>query len=171
MLHRPVKGKKKTGASADISERRSLQTKAVENGFVRRQVTSVVLTAGCCFFLRRYLLKSRESRVCFFANGHGLKFPEHGELLRYYFEDLTQTVSVIHPHCVPQDDASPAALTDLCLTYVSQNLECFCVKRPDGSLCFREAVHFPQELADQLLAKMATEGKLMDVKSTLGVCL
>uniref|UniRef100_A0A669BFF8 Zyg-11 family member, cell cycle regulator n=1 Tax=Oreochromis niloticus TaxID=8128 RepID=A0A669BFF8_ORENI len=41
----------------------------------------------------------------------------------------------------------------------SQNLECFCVKRPDGSLCFREAVLFPQELADQLLAKMATEGK------------
>lgn len=90
--------------------------------------------------------------------------------MRYYFEDLAQTVSVINPLCVPQDDASPAALTDLCLTYVSQNLECFCVKRPDGSLCFREAVHFPQELADQLLAKMATEGKLIDVKSTLGVC-
>lgn len=47
---------------------------------------------------------------------------------------------------------------DLCLTYVSQNLEYFCLKRPDGSLCFREAVLFPQELADQLLAKMATEG-------------
>uniref|UniRef100_A0A4W6D0D8 Zyg-11 family member, cell cycle regulator n=1 Tax=Lates calcarifer TaxID=8187 RepID=A0A4W6D0D8_LATCA len=65
------------------------------------------------------------------------------------------------------DEASPAALTDLCLTYVSQNLECFCVKRPDGSLCFREAVLFPQELADQLLAKMATEGLLND--STVGV--
>uniref|UniRef100_A0A3Q4IFS4 Uncharacterized protein n=1 Tax=Neolamprologus brichardi TaxID=32507 RepID=A0A3Q4IFS4_NEOBR len=59
------------------------------------------------------------------------------------------------------------ALTDLCLTYVSQNLECFCVKRPDGSFCFREAVLFPQELADQLLAKMATEGLLND--STVGV--
>lgn len=58
-----------------------------------------------------------------------------------------------------QDEASPASLTELCLTYVSQNVECFCVKRPDGSLCFREAVHFPQELADQLLAKMAVEGK------------
>lgn len=58
-----------------------------------------------------------------------------------------------------QDEACPAALTDLCLTYVSQNLECFCVKRPDGSLGFREAVLFPQELTDQLLAKMATEGK------------
>uniref|UniRef100_A0A672ZV27 Zyg-11 homolog (C. elegans) n=1 Tax=Sphaeramia orbicularis TaxID=375764 RepID=A0A672ZV27_9TELE len=66
-----------------------------------------------------------------------------------------------------QDEASPAALTDLCLTYVSQNLECFCVKRPDGSLCFREAVLFPQELADQLLAKMATEGLLND--STVGI--
>lgn len=32
------------------------------------------------------------------------------------------------------------------------------MKRPDGSLRFREAVLFPQELADQLLAKMATEG-------------
>ncbi|KAF6727944.1 zyg-11-like protein [Oryzias melastigma] len=65
------------------------------------------------------------------------------------------------------DDASPPALTDLCLTYVSQHLDCFCVKRPDGSLCFREAVLFPQELADQLLAKMAMEGLLND--STVGV--
>uniref|UniRef100_A0A3Q2EGD2 Zyg-11 family member, cell cycle regulator n=1 Tax=Cyprinodon variegatus TaxID=28743 RepID=A0A3Q2EGD2_CYPVA len=48
-----------------------------------------------------------------------------------------------------------------------QNLECFCTKLPDGSLCFREAVLFPQELADQLLAKMATEGLLND--STVGV--
>ncbi|XP_071378482.1 protein zyg-11 homolog [Centroberyx affinis] len=65
------------------------------------------------------------------------------------------------------DEASPASLTDLCLTYVSQNLECFCVKHPDGSLCLREAVLFPQELADQLLAKMAIEGLLND--STVGV--
>ncbi|KAA8589280.1 hypothetical protein FQN60_012645 [Etheostoma spectabile] len=65
------------------------------------------------------------------------------------------------------DETSPPALTDLCLTHVSQHLECFCVKRPDGSLCFREAVLFPQELADQLLAKMATEGLLND--STVGV--
>uniref|UniRef100_A0A8C5BDU4 Zyg-11 family member, cell cycle regulator n=1 Tax=Gadus morhua TaxID=8049 RepID=A0A8C5BDU4_GADMO len=65
------------------------------------------------------------------------------------------------------DDASPASLTDLCLTYVSQNLDCFCVKHADGSLCLREAVLFPQELADQLLAKMATEGLLND--STVGV--
>ncbi|XP_061539034.1 protein zyg-11 homolog isoform X3 [Phycodurus eques] len=69
--------------------------------------------------------------------------------------------------CGPQDESSPAGLTDLCLTFVSQNLECLCVKRADGSLCFREAVLFPQELADQLLAKMATEGLLND--STVGV--
>uniref|UniRef100_A0A8C2ZI05 Zyg-11 family member, cell cycle regulator n=1 Tax=Cyclopterus lumpus TaxID=8103 RepID=A0A8C2ZI05_CYCLU len=55
------------------------------------------------------------------------------------------------------DEASPPALADLCLTHVSQNLEWFCVKRPDGSLRFREA----------LLAKMATEGLLND--STVGV--
>uniref|UniRef100_UPI0037E752FA protein zyg-11 homolog isoform X3 n=1 Tax=Semicossyphus pulcher TaxID=241346 RepID=UPI0037E752FA len=66
-----------------------------------------------------------------------------------------------------QDEASPAPLTDLCLTYVSQTLDRFCVKRADGSLCFREAVLFPQELADQLLAKMASEGLLND--STVGV--
>uniref|UniRef100_A0AAV2KXI1 Protein zer-1 homolog-like C-terminal domain-containing protein n=1 Tax=Knipowitschia caucasica TaxID=637954 RepID=A0AAV2KXI1_KNICA len=65
------------------------------------------------------------------------------------------------------DEASPAALTDLCLTYVSQNLRYYCQKRPDGSLCLREAVLFPQELADQLLAKMALEGLLND--STAGV--
>lgn len=86
-------------------------------------------------------------------------------------KNYVRTVSVVNSLCFPQDDASPAALTDLCLTYVSQNLECFCVKRPDGSLCFREAVHFPQELADQLLAKMATDGKLMTVKLTLVVSL
>uniref|UniRef100_G3PNQ5 Zyg-11 family member, cell cycle regulator n=1 Tax=Gasterosteus aculeatus aculeatus TaxID=481459 RepID=G3PNQ5_GASAC len=65
------------------------------------------------------------------------------------------------------DDASPPALSDLCLSHVSLNLEWFCVKLPDGSWCFREAVLFPQELADQLLAKMATEGLLND--STVGV--
>uniref|UniRef100_A0A3Q3A3C4 Zyg-11 family member, cell cycle regulator n=1 Tax=Kryptolebias marmoratus TaxID=37003 RepID=A0A3Q3A3C4_KRYMA len=49
----------------------------------------------------------------------------------------------------------------------SQNLEFFCVKLSDGSWSFREAVLFPQELADQLLAKMASEGLLND--STVGV--
>ena len=58
-----------------------------------------------------------------------------------------------------QDEASPASLTDLCLSYMTCNLERFCVKQADGSLCLRESLVFPQELADQLLAKMATEGE------------
>uniref|UniRef100_A0A8C8GYL0 Protein zer-1 homolog-like C-terminal domain-containing protein n=1 Tax=Oncorhynchus tshawytscha TaxID=74940 RepID=A0A8C8GYL0_ONCTS len=66
-----------------------------------------------------------------------------------------------------KDEASPASLTDLCLSYVSRNLERFCVKHADGSLCLRDSLLFPQELADQLLAKMATEGLLND--STVGV--
>ncbi|XP_064791564.1 protein zyg-11 homolog isoform X1 [Oncorhynchus masou masou] len=65
------------------------------------------------------------------------------------------------------DEASPASLTDLCLSYVSGNLEKFCAKHADGSLCLRDSLLFPQELADQLLAKMATEGLLND--STVGV--
>ncbi|KAM6962880.1 protein zyg-11 homolog [Aplochiton taeniatus] len=65
------------------------------------------------------------------------------------------------------DEASPAALTDLCLSYISLNLEHFCVKQADGSLCLRESLLFPQELADQLLAKMSIEGLLND--STVGV--
>uniref|UniRef100_A0A8C7SNA8 Zyg-11 family member, cell cycle regulator n=1 Tax=Oncorhynchus mykiss TaxID=8022 RepID=A0A8C7SNA8_ONCMY len=69
--------------------------------------------------------------------------------------------------CVFQDEASPASLTDLCLSYVSGNLEKFCAKHADGSLCLRDSLLFPQELADQLLAKMATEGLLND--STVGV--
>lgn len=58
-----------------------------------------------------------------------------------------------------QDESSPAPLTDLCLSLVSSKLELFCVKQADGSLCLRESLVFPQELADQLLCKMATEGK------------
>uniref|UniRef100_A0A6Q2X3L0 Uncharacterized protein n=1 Tax=Esox lucius TaxID=8010 RepID=A0A6Q2X3L0_ESOLU len=69
--------------------------------------------------------------------------------------------------CLLSDEASPASLTDLCLSYVSGNLERFCVKHADGSLCLRDSLLFPQELADQLLAKMASEGLLND--STVGV--
>uniref|UniRef100_A0A8C9W516 Zyg-11 family member, cell cycle regulator n=1 Tax=Scleropages formosus TaxID=113540 RepID=A0A8C9W516_SCLFO len=65
------------------------------------------------------------------------------------------------------DEASPASLTDLSLSYVSRNLERFCEKHADGSLCLRESLIFPQELADQLLCKMATEGLLND--STVGI--
>lgn len=61
-----------------------------------------------------------------------------------------------------QDEASPASLTDMCLSLVSSRLERFCVKQADGSLCLQDLVVFPQELADQLLCKMATEGKGTD---------
>ncbi|MCJ8743585.1 hypothetical protein PDJAM_G00095790 [Pangasius djambal] len=65
------------------------------------------------------------------------------------------------------DEASPASLTDMCLSLVSSRLERFCVKQADGSLCLRDLVVFPQELADQLLCRMATEGLLND--STVGI--
>uniref|UniRef100_A0A3B1IUE5 Zyg-11 family member, cell cycle regulator n=2 Tax=Astyanax mexicanus TaxID=7994 RepID=A0A3B1IUE5_ASTMX len=65
------------------------------------------------------------------------------------------------------DEASPASLTDLCLSLVSSRLELFCKKFDDGLLCLREPLIFPQELADQLLCKMATEGLLND--STVGI--
>lgn len=65
------------------------------------------------------------------------------------------------------DEASPASLTDLCLSLVSSRLELFCKKFDDGTLCLREPLIFPQELADQLLCKMATEGLLND--STVGI--
>ncbi|KAG7316712.1 hypothetical protein KOW79_020253 [Hemibagrus wyckioides] len=65
------------------------------------------------------------------------------------------------------DEASPASLTDMCLSLVSSRLEWFCVKQGDGSLCLRDLVVFPQELADQLLRKMATQGLLND--STVGI--
>ncbi|XP_041126528.1 protein zyg-11 homolog isoform X2 [Polyodon spathula] len=65
------------------------------------------------------------------------------------------------------EEASPASLTDLCLSFLSSNLDQFCWERPDGSLSLRETVVFPQELADQLLRKMATEGVLND--STAGI--
>ncbi|MBN3274247.1 ZY11B protein, partial [Polyodon spathula] len=66
-----------------------------------------------------------------------------------------------------QEEASPVSLTDLCLSFLSSNLDQFCWERPDGSLSLREIVVFPQELADQLLRKMAMEGVLND--STAGI--
>ncbi|XP_051789209.1 protein zyg-11 homolog isoform X1 [Erpetoichthys calabaricus] len=65
------------------------------------------------------------------------------------------------------EEASPAPLVDLCLLFVSSHLERFCWERPDGSLCLRDSVVFPQELSDQLLLKMATEGLLNDC--TVGI--
>ncbi|XP_066547742.1 protein zyg-11 homolog [Amia ocellicauda] len=65
------------------------------------------------------------------------------------------------------EDACPAPLTELCLALLAHSLDRFSVERPDGSLSLRQTLVFPQELADQLLHKMATEGLLND--STVGV--
>ncbi|XP_015211838.1 protein zyg-11 homolog isoform X2 [Lepisosteus oculatus] len=65
------------------------------------------------------------------------------------------------------EEASPASLTDLCLSFLAHSLERFCLERADGSLCLRETLVFPQELAGQLLRKMAVEGLLND--STVGI--
>uniref|UniRef100_A0A8B9KBR2 Zyg-11 homolog (C. elegans) n=1 Tax=Astyanax mexicanus TaxID=7994 RepID=A0A8B9KBR2_ASTMX len=80
---------------------------------------------------------------------------------------LSRWRSWLHTYLFILDEASPASLTDLCLSLVSSRLELFCKKFDDGLLCLREPLIFPQELADQLLCKMATEGLLND--STVGI--
>ncbi|XP_041658329.1 protein zyg-11 homolog [Cheilinus undulatus] len=66
------------------------------------------------------------------------------------------------------DDAEgPGALCDLCLAQVCHNLDALCSKRADGSMCLSWAPLFPQEMADQLLHKMATKGILND--ETVGI--
>ncbi|XP_044224091.1 protein zyg-11 homolog isoform X2 [Thunnus albacares] len=61
----------------------------------------------------------------------------------------------------------PQALCDLCLAQVCHSLDALCSKRADGSLCLSWAPLFPQEMADQLLHKMATKGILNDM--TVGI--
>lgn len=153
------------------------------NGYKRSRSTAIKHSGHSPRWnIHRSQLHKLKLELFFLINhGDGEEFPQHGKFgilqsficVTYYFCALfitllphwrmalikTTSINKHLPLFSSQDDASPAPLTDLCLTYVSQNLECFCAKRPDGSLCFREAVLFPQELADQLLAKMATEGK------------
>ncbi|XP_053185366.1 protein zyg-11 homolog isoform X3 [Scomber japonicus] len=64
-------------------------------------------------------------------------------------------------------EEGPQALCDLCLTQVCCSLDALCSKRADGSLCLSWAPLFPQEMADQLLQKMATKGILNDM--TVGI--
>ncbi|XP_062285431.1 protein zyg-11 homolog isoform X2 [Scomber scombrus] len=64
-------------------------------------------------------------------------------------------------------EEGPQALCDLCLTQVCRSLDALCSKRADGSLCLSWAPLFPQEMADQLLQKMATKGILNDM--TVGI--
>lgn len=57
-----------------------------------------------------------------------------------------------------QDAESPSSLTDISMAWVCHNVEVLCVAQEDGSLHFRHCPVFPQELADQLLHRMADEG-------------
>lgn len=66
-----------------------------------------------------------------------------------------------HPDvCLLQDEENPVALlADLCLAQVCHSLDFLCSTQADGSLCLSWAPVLPQEIADQLLRKMATDGK------------
>uniref|UniRef100_A0AAY4D8A6 Protein zer-1 homolog-like C-terminal domain-containing protein n=1 Tax=Denticeps clupeoides TaxID=299321 RepID=A0AAY4D8A6_9TELE len=66
-----------------------------------------------------------------------------------------------------QDEENPVALADICLAWICLNLRQLCERRSDGSLCFHRCPVFPQELADQLLCRMAEEGVLND--GTIGI--
>ncbi|XP_038574474.1 protein zyg-11 homolog isoform X2 [Micropterus salmoides] len=65
------------------------------------------------------------------------------------------------------DAEGPQALGDLCLAQVCHSLNALCSRRADGSMCLSWAPLFPQEVADQLLSKMATKGILND--TTVGI--
>ncbi|CAJ1071728.1 protein zyg-11 homolog [Xyrichtys novacula] len=61
----------------------------------------------------------------------------------------------------------PRALCDLCLAQVCSSLDTLCSRRADGSMFLSWAPLFPQEMADQLLQKLATLGILND--TTVGI--
>ncbi|XP_047444514.1 protein zyg-11 homolog isoform X1 [Mugil cephalus] len=65
------------------------------------------------------------------------------------------------------DAEGPQALCDLCLAQVCCSLDALCSIRADGSMSLICAPLFPQEMADQLLHKMATKGMLND--TTVGI--
>ncbi|KAJ1170241.1 hypothetical protein NDU88_002122 [Pleurodeles waltl] len=65
------------------------------------------------------------------------------------------------------EEASPRSLLDICLQFLSANLEQFCSERPDGTFCFQEPTIFPQEVADRLLQTMAFQRQLNEV--TVGI--
>ncbi|XP_050951995.1 protein zyg-11 homolog isoform X1 [Labeo rohita] len=65
------------------------------------------------------------------------------------------------------DEESPSSLTDISMACVCHNVEVLCFAQEDGSLQFHHCPLFPQELADQLLRKMADEGVLND--RTVGI--
>ncbi|KAK2822069.1 hypothetical protein Q5P01_022134 [Channa striata] len=65
------------------------------------------------------------------------------------------------------DAEGPQTLCDLCLDQVCCSLDVLCSRRSDGSMRLIWAPVFPQEMADQLLQKMATKGILND--TTVGI--
>ncbi|EMP33570.1 Protein zyg-11 like protein B, partial [Chelonia mydas] len=65
------------------------------------------------------------------------------------------------------EEASPYTLLDICLNFLTADLEKFCTERQDGTLCLQEPGIFPQEVADRLLQTMAFHGLLND--GTVGI--
>ncbi|XP_048352846.1 protein zyg-11 homolog B isoform X2 [Sphaerodactylus townsendi] len=65
------------------------------------------------------------------------------------------------------EEASPYSLLDICLNYLTADLEKFCTERHDGTLCLQEPGIFPQEVADRLLRTMAFNGLLNE--ATVGI--
>uniref|UniRef100_A0A8K9UV19 Protein zer-1 homolog-like C-terminal domain-containing protein n=1 Tax=Oncorhynchus mykiss TaxID=8022 RepID=A0A8K9UV19_ONCMY len=64
-------------------------------------------------------------------------------------------------------ESCPVALSELCLAQVCLSLDSLCSTQPDGSLRLSWAPLLPQEMADQLLHKMAAQGTLND--RTVGI--
>ncbi|XP_010888483.2 protein zyg-11 homolog isoform X1 [Esox lucius] len=60
------------------------------------------------------------------------------------------------------DESCPAALSELCLAQVCLSLDTLCRIGPNGSMRLLWAPLLPQEMADQILNKMAVEGRLND---------
>ncbi|XP_031233981.1 protein zyg-11 homolog A isoform X2 [Mastomys coucha] len=65
-------------------------------------------------------------------------------------------------HSLVQEEASPYSLVNLCLDVLIAELDKWCSKRPDGTLCLPEHWYFPHEIADKFLERMASQGKLTD---------
>uniref|UniRef100_A0A3Q4BR99 Protein zer-1 homolog-like C-terminal domain-containing protein n=1 Tax=Mola mola TaxID=94237 RepID=A0A3Q4BR99_MOLML len=66
-----------------------------------------------------------------------------------------------------ESETGPQALCDLCLSQVCCSLDTLCSTQTDGSMCLSWAPLLPQEMADQLLHKMAARGILND--TTVGI--
>ncbi|XP_061694408.1 protein zyg-11 homolog isoform X6 [Syngnathoides biaculeatus] len=73
-----------------------------------------------------------------------------------------QAVSASFAPFTSEDWEDPRTLCQLCLAQLCRSLDELCARRADGSLLLMSASLFPQQLADQLLHKMASEGILND---------